>query len=217
MLFRSHHYETRAWVTCEETRNNTRPADLDDGRHTEPPKLRQISATSNGRSPARVRHVEGGPFCKKSTKYYWNRAILTALKARSNFQVRIELGFNISAGLKSRLNLVSKFKRPFVNSCQIQILITKTPSIIWSQCFCNIWIWQLLTKGRKFGEVLEALCAGRHPNLQALCYFLFLGGRHQRSRRNPSQNPTKSYQKAQLPLGKWTLFIWLHFGAFWGS
>ena len=37
-----------------------------------------------------------------------------------------------------------------------------------------------------------------------------------RSRKNPSQNPTKSHQTAQLPLGKWTLFIWLHFGAFWG-
>ena len=106
----------------QETRNNTRHANFHAGWHREPPKLHPISATSFGLSPARVRHVEGGPFCEKPTKHYWNRAILTALKARSNFQVRIKLGFNISAGLKSRLNLVSKFKRPFVNSCQIQIL-----------------------------------------------------------------------------------------------
>ena len=106
----------------QETRKNTRHASFHAGRHREPPELRQISATSNGRSPARVRHVEGGPFCKNPTKNYWNRAILTALKARSNFQVRNELGFNISAGLKSRFNLVLKFKLPFVNSCQIQIL-----------------------------------------------------------------------------------------------
>ena len=36
---------------------------------------------------------------------------------------------------------------------------------------------------------------------------------HQRSRRNPSPNPTKSHETAQMPLGKWTSFIWLYFGA----
>ena len=109
------------WCHPQETRNNTRHANLDNGRHRELPKLSQISATSNSRSPARVQHVEGGLFCEKPTKSYWNCAILTTLKACSNFQVHIELGINTSAGLGSQLNLVSKFKQPFVNSCHIQI------------------------------------------------------------------------------------------------
>ena len=87
-------------ATPQETRNNTRQANFHAGWHREPPELRQISATSNGCLPDRVRHVEGGPFCKKPTKNYLNRAILIPLKARSNFQVCIKLGFNISAGLK---------------------------------------------------------------------------------------------------------------------
>ena len=52
------------------------------------------------------------------------------LKSRYSYRFKSSLEFSsshrtrlhISAGLGSRLNLVSKFKRPFVNSCQIQIL-----------------------------------------------------------------------------------------------
>ena len=55
---------------------------------------------------------------------------------------------------------------------------------------------------QKFGEVLEALCAGCHPKLHALCFFLFLGGQHQWSQRNLSPNSTKSHETAQKPLGK---------------
>ena len=62
---------------------------------------------------------------------------------------------------------------------------------------CRTLAGEPLLEVAEICEGLEALCAGRHPNLQALCYFLFLGGgggQHQWLQRNPFQNLTKSHK-----------------------
>ena len=81
-------------------------------------KLRQISATSNIRSPASLRHVEGGLFARNLPKI-----IEIALLLPPEKLVRTWKFAPNSASRHMLATLVSKFKRPFViNCCQIQIL-----------------------------------------------------------------------------------------------
>ena len=62
-------------------------------------------------------------------KLLWNRTTLTTWKARSNLQVRIQFGFNISAGLGSQLNLVSKFNNlSSTNNCDKITSYTSPPT-----------------------------------------------------------------------------------------